>query len=135
MILQLLLLLAIVANFSVADDQELTGNLRKKHTLDGTIPVINITLSYSILLIYLYDCTVGYVHSINKTSTLSNCLCNWVVGCASDSDCCPGLQCNLFNGWSQCLGKSMTTFFSLMCIECLILLLFYFNRTYSISDL
>ena len=133
MILQLLLLLAIVANFSVADDQEITGNLRK-HILDGTIPVINMFM-IAISLIYLYDCTVGYVHFINKTSTLSSCLCNWVVGCASDSDCCPGLQCNLFNGWSQCLGKSMTTCFSsLMCIECLILLLFYLNRTYSISD-
>ena len=63
-ILQLLLLLAIVANFSVADNLELTGNLRK-HQLEGTVPVINITLSYSLSLIYLHDWSVGHVYSIN----------------------------------------------------------------------
>ena len=38
----------------------------------------------------------------NPTST--SCQCQYTLGCASNSDCCPGLACNIFVGYSQCLA-------------------------------
>ena len=36
-----------------------------------------------------------------------SCMCIWsTAGCQTNSDCCAGLQCNVYNYWSQCVGKS-----------------------------
>ena len=32
----------------------------------------------------------------------SSCKIRWSTGCSSDSDCCDGLTCQQFSGWSQC---------------------------------
>ena len=40
------------------------------------------------------------------TSAASSCMCLYsTAGCETNSDCCPGLQCNVYSGWSQCLGE------------------------------
>lgn len=57
-------------------------------------------------------CTLPCVPSSSATfaptssPTFSTCLCNWsTAGCKTNSDCCPGLECNVYNGWSICRGK------------------------------
>jgi hypothetical protein len=37
-----------------------------------------------------------------------SCMCLWSVGCKTNSDCCAGLQCNAYYGWSQCVGEEVS---------------------------
>ena len=93
---------------SIAEDRLLTKNLRTSHTAGKSLYVSSSQTFLSlvlILIIALYP--VGREQLISKNaSTLSNCMCNWVVGCSTDNDCCPGLQCNVYQYWSQCVGKN-----------------------------
>ena len=51
-----------------------------------------------------------------SSPSFSTCLCNWsTAGLKTNSDCCPGLEYNVYNGWSQCRGKYDT--FKWDCID------------------
>ena len=49
---------------------------------------------------------ITVVPTTMPTPSVSPCMCLYSTsGCETNSDCCPGLQCNVYSGWSQCLGE------------------------------